>query len=308
MAQSNDNAMAMAWLVQATDDNEIAGLRDEVGRVVLGEQSDWYQDPDKVSDLADTLGANSALISRLHAVSSRDDQVAWLETVVQTAQGAPNAQSPGQSRYSEPEYDEDYRLYYRFDEVGSVYEWCVDPHASAPEWMSQSAADAMVAQRGSQEAAQGDPGASEQPGHSAEPEWAWDDGWGMFYRVGAAGVYEYSHSVDEAHSRPDGVWLSGEQVAQQRQRGGAEQVGQNEQVEQEKQAGVTGGTAQGEQAAKQGAKQGEHGAPAPSPDAAGPMDVESALAAFEQVGVPALRGVVEDVEAVFAELSRLGVA
>ena len=159
--------------------------------------------------------------------------------------------------------------------------------------MSQSAADAVVAARVPQQAAPADQEAAVRSGASdeIEPTWAWDDGWGMFYRIGASGVYEYSHSVDDAQTRPDGVWLSGEQVLAKRQLAETTRAEQPEPV-----------TASGEVA------QGGHGHAASGTVVTEPLDLKSALGVFERAGVPELREVLEDIEELFAELKSAGVA
>ena len=311
MALGNEDMTAIAAMAEARDDPQIEHLLSEVGRRLLGEQPDWCTDFAKISKLADALGERSALMFQLREVADRQGQVEWLEMVLATAQGArapqetheqaPEAAGPG--RYSAPVYDEGYRLYYRFDNEQSVYEWCADPHAPSPQWMSQSAADAMVAGRVSQQGAHEDHQAAERSGTGDETDlaWAWDEGWGMFYRIGASGVYEYSHSVDDAHTRPDGVWLSAEQVLQQRQRAEAAIPGQREQVAALREA------AQGERG-EGGHEEAEHGRAASSRLATEPLDLESALVVFERAGVSGLREVVEDIEALFAELRNSGVA
>lgn len=298
MASSNEDMTSVAWMAEAKDDPQIEHLLNEVGRSLLGEQSDWYTDPAKLAKLADALGPQSALMFQLRQVTNRQEQVEWL------AQALATTQTPGSARYSAPVYDENYQLYYRFDNEASVYEWCADPHVPSPEWMSQSAADAMVAQGVSRQAAhepQEVAAGRNATGHDAEPTWTWDDGWGMFYRMGASGVYEYSHSVDDAHNRPDGVWLSGEQVLQQRQQAEASRVGQAERV------AAPGEAAQGEHG-EGGHVESRRGEEASGPVVAQPLDLESALGVFEQAGVPELREVVEDIEALFAELKEIGVA
>ena len=310
MAASNEDVTSSAWMAEAKNDPQIEHLLNEVGRSVLGEQPDWYTDPARLTKLADALGPQSSLMFQLREVTNRQEQLEWLAMVLATTQAPQETyaeqetQAAGSGRYSVPVYDENYQLYYRFDNEASVYEWCADPHALSSEWMSQSAADAMVAQGASRHAA----AAHENPevasgqgvtGRDAEPTWAWDDGWGMFYRVGASGVYEYSHSADDAHSRPSGVWLSGEQVLQQRAE--SARAGQSEHV------AVPGEAAHGEHG--EGARaDGGPGEGSSGSVAAQPLDLESALAVFEQAGVPELREVVEDIEDLFAELQRMGVA
>jgi hypothetical protein len=302
---------AIAAMVDARDDPQIEHLLGQVGRRLLGEQSDWCTDAEKISKLADTLGAHSALMFQLREVADRQGQIEWLEMVLATAQApgsaqerdgqAPQAAGPG--RYSAPVYDEGYQLYYRYDSEESVYEWCADPHAPSPRWMSQSAADAMVAGRVSPQGGHEDlqDAGRSGTGDGTERAWAWDDGWGMFYRIGASGVYEYSHSVDDARTRPDGVWLSGEQVLHQRQQAEGARFGQPEQVPASPEA------AHGENSGG-GHKEAERGQAASGRPVTEPLDLESALAVFERAGVPELREVIEDIETLFAELKNSGVA
>jgi hypothetical protein len=301
---------ATAWMAEARSDPQVSHLLNEVGRCLLGGQSDWCADPAEVSKLADVLGPDGALMVQLRQVTNRQEQIEWLETVLATTretappQGVFETRASDSGRYSVPVYDENYQLYYRFDNEGSVYEWCPDPHAASPEWMSQSAADAMVSKREPQQTAreaQDVIGGQAGTGDDASPVWAWNDGWGMFYRIGAAGVYEYSHSVDDAHSRPDGVWLSGEQVTQQRQQAEPARVGRPEQE------------ATSSEAAQAGHGEGvrieaERGQRVSGPISTEPLGLEAALGVFERAGVPELREVVEDIEALFAGLNELGVA
>jgi hypothetical protein len=305
VALGNEDMTAIASMADARDDPQIEHLLGQVGRRLLGEQSDWCTDAAKISKLADALGAHSALMFQLRELADRQGQIEWLEMVLAAAQErdeqAPQAAGPG--RYSAPVYDEGYQLYYRYDSEESVYEWCADPHAPSSQWMSQSAADAMVAGRVSPQGGhedQQDAGRGG-TGDGTEPAWAWDDGWGMFYRIGASGVYEYCHSVDDAHTRPDGVWLSGEQVLQQRQRAEAARSGQPEQVAARHEA------AQGERS-DGGHVEAERGQAASSRPVTEPLDLESALAVFERAGVSELREVIEDIENLFAELKNSGVA
>ena len=309
VALSNEDMAAAAWMAEAKHDPQIEHLLNEVGRSVLGEQSDWCTDPAKLSKLAEVLGPQSAVMFQLSRVTSRQEQVEWLEMVVATTRGAQapretyeefEAGVPESGRYSASVYDEAYQLYYRFDNEGSVYEWCANPHVPSPEWMSQSAADAMVAQRVPEPQSQ-QPVEQTGSGQAAEPAWAWDDGWGMFYRIGPGSVYEYSHSVDDARTRPDGVWLSGEQVLQQRQQAEGAQAGRAEPV------AASGETVQAEPGGG-GREERERGGPVSGAVSVEPLDLESALGVFERAGVAELREVVEDIDSLFAELSSLGIA
>jgi len=52
-----------------------------------------------------------------------------------------------------------------------------------------------------------------QPSGDASPA-AWDESWGMLYRVGPTGAYEYAYSDDHKTIRPGTAWMSQDEVAQ----------------------------------------------------------------------------------------------
>lgn len=289
MALRDEDRRALDWLAGEESDSRITGPRDSIGRYLLGGDANWFQAEDGVEKLVDVLGSDGPLMTELkNGVQSADEQAVWLERVAEKV------------RYTEPEYDGDYGLFYRFDQERSAYEWCADPNAAGAEWMSQSAADAFAARRASQAADEsgGEP-AGTGAGAAAEQAAWWDEGWGMFYRLGESGVYEYSHKSATDPGTPDGVWLTGEQVQQLRARTSAENVESSAETVPDavsgqlpSQSAMTGKPPEGSQ-------------PAPAP---APGDVEAALAYFEQLGVTALREVMADADALFAELNRLGVA
>lgn len=103
-------------------------------------------------------------------------------------------------RYSESDRDDAYRLTYRYDRKGGVYEWYDERTAT---WRDQAWADAQAAGAGGAAA-----------GASERSEATWDENWGMFYRLGSNGIYEYAdaRSPGKESSGCGGVWLSAEQA------------------------------------------------------------------------------------------------
>lgn len=289
MALRDEDRRALDWLAEEESNSRITGPRDSIGRYLLGRDASWCQDEDGVEKLVEFLGPDGPLMYELkNGVQTADEQAVWLEKVAE------------QTRYTEPEYDGGYELYCRFDREQSVYEWCADPAAESAEWMSQSAADAVVARRTSQradDAGVGPAAAGAEAGAVAEQSAWWDEGWGMFYRVGQSGVYEYSRRSATDPQTPDGIWLSGEQVVQLRVQASAANVGSSVRARQ---------AAPSEQPRPQPAQVGK--TPMANPPTPAPGDVETALAHFEQLGVSALREVLADADALIAELNRLGVA
>ena len=99
------------------NDPRIEHLLSEVGRHLLGEQSDWCTDSAKVSKLADVLSPHGDLMFQLSRVTDRQQQVEWLEMVLATTQAPqetyeqPGTQDLRSGRYSAPVYDEGYQLY-----------------------------------------------------------------------------------------------------------------------------------------------------------------------------------------------------
>jgi hypothetical protein len=104
-------------------------------------------------------------------------------------------------RYSEPAQDENYHLDYRFDRRDKVYEWYDE---AGKAWRDQTWADLAAAARHT--------ASPEAPG--AGPAAEWDENWGMFYRVGPGGVYEFADAVapGDQSSGCGTVWLSHEQI------------------------------------------------------------------------------------------------
>lgn len=49
--------------------------------------------------------------------------------------------------FSAPEYDENYQMWYRYDNVNSVYEWADSADTPTDEWLSQGEVDALYAER-----------------------------------------------------------------------------------------------------------------------------------------------------------------
>lgn len=136
--------------------------------------------------------------------------------------------------------------------------------------------------------------ARHRPADQGGSQWAWDEGWGMFYRIGPSGVYEYSHSKDEARSAPDGVWLTGEQVAQRR----LPQAAQDSLSEP-----VT--ELHGGQAVEPATESTPVTAAASPGDAA--VDVETALERLDALGLGAVRDFMKDLDELFAAATKLEV-
>ncbi|MFI9274105.1 hypothetical protein ACIGXM_25865 [Kitasatospora sp. NPDC052896] len=105
-----------------------------------------------------------------------------------------------EGRYSEPARDDDY------DHRDRVYQWYDEENQS---WNDQTWADLYAARK---HAAAGETDTGETDAGEAEPEW--DENWGMFYRIGPGGVYEFADAVrpGERSSGCGPVWLSHEQV------------------------------------------------------------------------------------------------
>lgn len=49
--------------------------------------------------------------------------------------------------YSDPVYDENYEMWYRYDHTNGVYEWADTEHAAEDEWLSQAEVDARYAEQ-----------------------------------------------------------------------------------------------------------------------------------------------------------------
>ncbi len=297
----SDEYGAIAWL-KSIEDAEAVALRENIGKLVCGQDASWYEYDNNLETLEGFLAGGYKDVPDLgfafQNISDESLRIDWLKLVDEKARWVQEQESdtesadtdpeeqeeiaeepaePEQPRYGTPEYDEDYGLYYVFDAESRVYLWSLDPAAPIDQWMNQSAADAYAAQHR--------PVDEEDSGDLAEEasQWAWDDGWGMFYRIGPAGVYEYSNSVDEAHTAPDGVWLSGEQVAQQR----LLSAGQEEpETRTEPGAGPVSEVARPED---------------------GEVDVATALERLDALGVDAVRDVVKDLDELFAAITELGI-
>jgi hypothetical protein len=282
VALRDEDRRALAWLVEEGSDSRITGPRDCIGRYLLGRDASWCRDEDGVESLVDFLGPDGPLMVELKSgVQTADEQAGWLERVA------------AQTRYTVPEYDSDYGLYYRFDRAQSVYEWCTDPAVEGVDWMSQSAADSVVALRASQSGGEAGAGLAEADAVAEQPAW-WDEGWGMFYRLGQSGGYEYSFRSTTDPGTADGIWLSAEQVLQLRAR--------------TSDGNVESGVGARRDAVSANWSQSDKAEGASESNTSAPMhgDVEAALVCFEQLGVTSLREVLADADALCAELNRVG--
>lgn len=204
MSLSEAQRQQISWLTESTD-TEVAGLRDRVGKCLLGQGSSWYQAEGNLDTLFDFLREQDLLQELADSVGDEAEGKAWLQNLADKV------------TYTEPEYDDNYGMYYRYDKDVEAYIWSADHTAPLSGWMSQGQADAQVAQQWA--AWQQDEAAQQAPVDQAEAlepsAWEWDENWEMFYRLGSSGVYEYSYSEDAAHTRPTGEWLTAEQVQQQ---------------------------------------------------------------------------------------------
>lgn len=211
MALDETHRAQLAWLTAEDDDAGIAVPREQLGRNLLDLDASWYREEPNLEaliDFARTHGSG-ALLAELEQAADPAARLAWLAQLVRI------------TRYTAPAFDADYGLYYRYDKQTGGYEWAEAPDTPPDGWMSQSAADARVALRRQNTETSGpqphDGTAAGPSTHAEVVDWAWDENWAMFYRIGSTGVYEYAHSADDAHTRPAGPWLSGEQVLHQRE-------------------------------------------------------------------------------------------
>ena len=132
-----------------------------------------------------------------------------------TADGSDSWVTYEQRRYSEPTWDDNYGLRYRYDKRDEVYEWYDEENGT---WNSQDWADQFAASRSAQA------GGAEAQAQEASAA-AWDENWQMFYRIGPGGAYQYADAVVPGNegSGSSEVWLSYEQVMT---RAAPEQAGQ----------------------------------------------------------------------------------
>lgn len=176
------------WLTAAQTTPDITRARDELARYY---GTGWYASPDTVAEFFRYLNSSERTVALLAELSSAaeapDRQGAWLASVVAEIQAAErqSQQAPQQDRYTEPEFDTGYQLYYRYDRRAGAYEWSADP--ASGQWMDQAHADeharSVAAQRPQ-------PSAEAQPRYSAAE---WDANARLYYRYDfVAGVYEWS--------------------------------------------------------------------------------------------------------------------
>jgi hypothetical protein len=210
MALDDAQRAHLAWLTADEDELGVFGPREQLGRYLLDLDSGWYRDESNLEAVLAFARTHDcgALHAALEQAIDTSARLGWLDAMVQAA------------RYTAPQFDANYGLYYRYDRQTGAYEWAASADTPCAEWMSQSAADAHAALHSQQ--SESTAGSHEQSasgaGQTEAVDWAWDENWAMFYRIGAGGVYEYAHSADQARTAPVEPWLSGEQVLRQRER------------------------------------------------------------------------------------------
>jgi hypothetical protein len=198
--------IATQWLRQAEVSTVIGQSRIEIGGY-FGWSDGWYDDDISLGLLHEFLeGRTPALLDDLPEAVDEDRQRAWIASVAET------------SRYSAPEWDENYDLYYRYDKLTQLYEWAESE--TAETWMTQEAADELGQSREqdeNEEPDQEEEQEGERPDAEAEPsgysESAWDDDWQMLYRTGPGGEYQFAYSDDRQTIRPGTEWLRHEDIS-----------------------------------------------------------------------------------------------
>jgi antibiotic biosynthesis monooxygenase (ABM) superfamily enzyme len=66
------------------------------------------------------------------------------------AESAAGENGEAAAGYSEPLYDENYQMWYRYDNVNGVYEWADTADTATDAWLSQGQVDALYAERAEQ--------------------------------------------------------------------------------------------------------------------------------------------------------------
>jgi hypothetical protein len=170
-------------------------VREQLG-LLLG-SPDWYlgEDGTLVTMLEVLEQANTGLLDEL--VQACGDEAAGVGLLWAIFSSY---------RFDVPVWDENYGLFYRYDKLTGEYEWASEADSAA--WMSQAEADAQMA-------AWAEASQAEAAQYAAESVAEWDENWGMFYRLGATGAYEYAHAVRpfDKDSGCGGNWLTEAQAS-----------------------------------------------------------------------------------------------
>jgi hypothetical protein len=181
------------WLRALEVSPGVSVARESLG-VMFG-ASDWFVQDALLEELLAFLNdpAQSVLMAQLDRADSEDEREGWSSAVMMAY------------RYTEPVMDENYGMSYRYDKLQGVYEW--ENPQDPGTWLSQEEADRLMvawAEAYSNEAADA----------ALESVAAWDENWGMFYRLGADGSYQYAHARQPgvAESGPGDDWLTYEQA------------------------------------------------------------------------------------------------
>jgi hypothetical protein len=190
---------ATQWLRERDADTSIAYYRDMIGKY-NGWEAEWYEDEDRLKEFYQGFQADSGVTSELDDLGEVDDsqRAEWL-------MGATGAM------HQAPEFDENYGMWYRYNNITGEYWWHQGeadqpPEPGSEEWVDQGTADQIMqewqaGQASQEEAATGSPAAT------------WDENWNMFYRLNDDGVYQYAFSTtSDANGEPRETWYSYEDV------------------------------------------------------------------------------------------------
>lgn len=169
------------WLLEDDIGSELDEARTELG-ASFGWDGKWYENASYLDQLHEALG--SELLAELDAADQESTRSAWLSKAIdavgdseQASTGSGDDQEtptdPGPSSAQEP---------------AVVSEVQVDASAGVPTGEGVPAAPF--------------------DGRSA----TWDDAWGMLYRLGPTGAYEYAMSDDHATVRAGTTWMSYEEA------------------------------------------------------------------------------------------------
>jgi hypothetical protein len=181
----------VSWLtLEEPANNEIKDWLDKIALYNgAADWADWYKNPAQREKFYEgVLAKDSQLAGQFDELQDDSQYAQWLEQTVE-------------AMFEAMEYDANYEMWYRLNNVTAEYWWYYsgqeNPQATPPpisdgEWMDQAAANQVMVDWQAQQAPE-----STDAG-TAEAEKTWDSAWGMYYRMGADGAYEYAFSATGA--------------------------------------------------------------------------------------------------------------